>query len=157
MVPLIVLCGSFLVFQVLRRAGVRAFADWVTGLRWSLALMFLVTASAHFSHLRTDLVCMVPDWIPNPGFWVTFTGFAEIAGAIGLVVPRTSRPAAIGLTLLLLAVFPANVHAAQANVTIGGRPVTELGIRVLEQIGYVVAVLVAGFTRRAPVGLATVS
>lgn len=145
MVPLIVLTGSFVLFSALGRVGVRVFSNWVTGLRWSLALMFLVAASAHFSNLRPDLVRMVPDWLPNPGFWVTLTGFAEIAGATGLVVPPLSRFAAVGLALMLVAVFPANIHAAQAGLTIGGDPVTGLFVRTLEQIGYLAAVLVAGF------------
>jgi uncharacterized membrane protein len=36
----------------------------------------------------------------------------ELAGAAGLLVPRTARWAAGGLSALLVVMFPANVHAA---------------------------------------------
>lgn len=64
---------------------------------------------------------------------VTFTGICEILGAIGLLVPRTRRLAAVALILLLLAVLPANVHAAQAGVTLGGTPATPVVPRVTLQ------------------------
>jgi uncharacterized membrane protein len=50
---------------------------------------------AHFNSMRTDLVAMVPPSIPNPELMVTFTGFCEVLGAIGLLVPRTRRMAAV--------------------------------------------------------------
>src|SRR5262249_57377939 len=90
--------------------------------RGGLALMFLLTASAHWGRRRADLVRMVPPSVPNPEGIVTLTGLAEIAGAVGLLVPRLAPWAAAGLALMLLAVFPANVHAARHALTIGGGP-----------------------------------
>ena len=78
---------------------------------------------------------------------VTLTGLAEIAGALGLLVPRLAPWAAGGLALLLLTVFPANVHAARHALSIGGRPVTPLVTRTLLQVVFLVAVLAAGFAR----------
>ena len=44
------------------------------------------------------------------------SGLCEIAGGIGLTLPRFRRAAALGLVALLVAVFPANIHMAlQAN------------------------------------------
>jgi len=40
---------------------------------------------------------------------VTFTGVCEIVGAIGLLVPRMRRVAAIALILFLIAVLPARI------------------------------------------------
>lgn len=37
-------------------------------------------------------------------------GIAEIAGGIGLLIPQTRSAAAIGIILLLIAVFPANIY-----------------------------------------------
>lgn len=54
-------------------------------------------------------------------FLVTATGVLELAGAAGLLVPRLAVWAAGGLALLLIAMFPANVHAAQAGILDGWR------------------------------------
>ncbi len=50
------------------------------------------------------------------------SGLAEIIGGAGLFV-RTVRPwAGVGLTLLLVAVFPANWYMATANVQVTDPP-----------------------------------
>jgi uncharacterized membrane protein len=148
MVPLIVLVTSFLALYLLGRVGVRALASWVTCLRAALALMFLVTASAHWGVRRPDLVRMVPPVFPDPELLVTLTGVAEIAGAVGLLIPRVAPWAAAGLAALLVAVFPANVHAARQALTIGGTPATPLVTRTVLQIVFLAAVLAAGFGPR---------
>jgi uncharacterized membrane protein len=43
---------------------------------------------------------------------VAVSGVAEIAGGIGLLIPRLRRWAGWGLIALLIAVFPANVYMA---------------------------------------------
>lgn len=55
---------------------------------------------------------MIPPWLPRPDLLNLISGAAEIAGGIGILIPRTRRAAAIGLILLLIAVFPANIHMA---------------------------------------------
>lgn len=147
MVPFIVLAGSFLLLRALG-ARVAFFRSSVTSLRWALAVMFLLTASAHFGDRRADLVRMVPPSFPHAELLVTLTGVAEILGAAGLLLPRVAPWAAAGLALLLLAVFPANVHAARAGLTIGGAPVTPLVPRVALQVVFLAAVLAAGFAGR---------
>ena len=137
MEPLIVLVASFPIFTLAGRLGVRPLRRWQTALRWSLAAMFLLTASAHFvPGLRADLIQMVPPVFPRPDLLVTLTGFAELAGAIGLLVPRFAPWAASGLALLLIAMFPANVHAAREGLQIGGTPVEALLPRTLMQVGF---------------------
>jgi uncharacterized membrane protein len=145
MIPLIVLGASFLAFLLAGRLGARPLASWITSLRWALAAMFVVTASAHFGSQRADLIAMVPPVFPRPDLIVTLTGVAELAGAIGLLVPRLAPWAAGGLALLLLAMFPANVYAAHEGLSIGGRPVTPLGPRTILQLVFLAAVGVAGF------------
>ena len=49
---------------------------------------------------------------------VYLSGAAEIAGGVGLLVPRLRRAAGIGLLLLLVAVFPANIYMAVADVSL---------------------------------------
>jgi uncharacterized membrane protein len=79
---------------------------------------------------------------------VTFTGVCEIAGAIGLLVPATRRLAAVALILFLIAVLPANIHAAQSGVTIGGTAATPLVPRVLLQLLFIALVWWTGLRRR---------
>ena len=126
------------------------FATWSAALRAGVAAMFLLTGGAHFVGLRGDLVRMVPPVFGNPGFWVTLTGVAEIAGAIGILIPKTRRPAAVGLLILLVAVFPANVYAARQQLPLGGDPPTPLIVRSIEQIIFLTAVAWAGFGRSKP-------
>lgn len=148
MAPLIVLLTSFAIFFTLHKLGWRRLESWVTCLRWALAAMFLLTASAHWGSRRPDLVAMVPDVFPNPELLVTLTGIAEIAGAIGLLIPRFAPAAATGLALLLIAVFPANAHAARQSLTIGGQAVLPLVPRALLQLAFLAAVLAAGYGGR---------
>ena len=114
---------------------------WQTALRVSLAGMFLLTASAHWGRRRPDLVRMVPKNLPRPELLVTLTGICEILGAIGLLAPPSARWAAIGLTLLLIAVFPANIRAAREGITIGGKPATPLLARSLIQTLFLIATI----------------
>lgn len=147
MAPLIALGASFLVFYALHKVGFRFLPSWVVCLRWALSTMFLLTASAHWGSRRADLVAMVPNGLPDPELLVTLTGLFEIAGAIGLLLPRIAPLAAAGVALLLLAVFPANVHAARESLSIGGTQVLPVVPRALLQLVFLVAVLVAGFRK----------
>lgn len=148
MIPLVVLAAAFLVFLALGAAGIHVFAGWQSSLRFALAVMFLLGASAHFNRMHPDLVRMVPPSLPCPGAIVTVTGVLEIAGAIGLLIPATTRAAALGLAVLLIAMFPANVHAAHAGVTLAGKPVMPLPQRLAMQVVFVAAVLAAGWGSR---------
>lgn len=148
MIPFIVLAGTFLLLRALGPLAHPSLRSWVTSLRWALAVMFLVTASAHFGARRPDLVRMVPPSFPEPELIVTLTGIAELLGAVGLLLPRVAPWAATGLALLLVAMFPANVHAARAGLSIGGVPVTPLLPRVALQLAFLAAVLAAGFGGR---------
>lgn len=90
-----------------------------TGFRWLLALIYL---SAGIIHIRSPggFVAITPAWVPNPHAVVFWTGVAEIAGAIGLMVPRLCRAAGIGLALYALCVWPANFNHAINDIAIGG-------------------------------------
>ena len=109
--------------------------------------MFLLTASAHWGASRPDLVRMVPPFFPRPGLIVGITGWLEILGAIGLLIPVTASWASACLAILLLAMFPANIRAARHGLTIGGRNATALPLRTLLQVIFIVALLTAGFVK----------
>jgi uncharacterized membrane protein len=145
MAPLFVLLASTAFFLGLRAAGFAAFHDPRLCLRAGLALMFLLTASAHWGRRRADLVKMVPPAFPRPALLVALTGWAELAGAAGLLWPRLAPWAAGALALLLLAMLPANLHAAEQRLSIGGRPVMRRWPRVALQAAFIAALLAAGF------------
>jgi uncharacterized membrane protein len=147
MVPLIVLTLGFVVLRALGAAGVGALADAQTSLRGALALMLLLTASAHWGRRRADLVAMVPPGLPRPDLLVTLTGGCEIAAAVGLLVPPLASAAAVGLVALFVAMFPANVYAARTGASIAGKPVTPIGPRTVIQLVFLAAAVAAGWPR----------
>jgi len=122
MQPLIVLVTVF--FLLILPLG------WWTALRVALTATFLLTASAHWRRKRRDdLIRMLPAALPRPDLLITVTGICEIQGAVGLLVSRVAPVAALGLTPLLIALFPANVRATRQAIAIGGRPATPLPAR----------------------------
>lgn len=82
-----------------------------TGLRWVLVVFF---AAAGLNHFRDPALylAMMPPWLPWPELLQRIAGGAEVAGALGLALPRWRRAAGVGLILLLIAIFPANLHVA---------------------------------------------
>lgn len=139
--PLIVLIVAALLFRGLGAIGVTAFTSWHTASRLALAAMFCFTGLAHFNRMRASLVRMVPRWMPFPERIVTATGILEILGALGLIISMTTALAALGLAALLVAMFPANVHTARQQLTIGRKPATPLWFRTLVQIAFIALLL----------------
>jgi uncharacterized membrane protein len=137
MAPLIVLVVVTLLARLIGQLGAARLRDWAASTRVGLAVMLCFTAAAHFNSMRPDLVAMVPPSVPNPEFMVTFTGICEILGAVGLLVPRTRRIAAVALIVFMLAVLPANIYAAQAGVTLRGAPATPIIPRVALQMLFI--------------------
>ncbi|MGI4887219.1 MAG: DoxX family protein [Janthinobacterium lividum] len=80
--------------------------------RYALAAVFVGAGLLHFLKPATYLRIM-PPVLPAPLALVYVSGFFEIAGGLGLLFRATRWRAALGLVLLLVAVFPANVHMAQ--------------------------------------------
>lgn len=144
MAPLIVLVVVTLLARIAGQLSIRMIRDWAAATRVGLAAMFCFTAIAHFNAMRVDLVRMVPPWVPAPELMVTFTGVCEILGAAGLLVPRTRRLAAGALILFLIAVLPANIHAAAVSGTIGDEPVTPLIPRLALQTLFIALVWWSG-------------
>jgi uncharacterized membrane protein len=143
MAPLVVLVIVTLTARGLGVLGIDPLNGWSEAVTVGLSAMFILTASAHFARpRRTALVAMVPPRFPRPGLLVTATGLLEIAGAAGLLVPATRTAAGICLALLLVAMFPANVHAARASTGVRTMP---LPARSALQVVFVAACLVAAF------------
>ncbi|MGH6696850.1 DoxX family protein [Sphingopyxis sp.] len=87
--------------------------------RWLLTLAYAYAGWAHLTR-PAPFLAITPPWVPQPELVVAATGVAEIAGAVGLMIPATRKAAGWGLALYALCVWPANVHHALANVAIGG-------------------------------------
>ena len=77
-----------------------------------LAILFVGAGVMHFVKPRV-YEAVVPPSFPNPKALVAISGLAEIAGGIGLMVEPVRFAAGIGLILLLVAVFPANLYMAR--------------------------------------------
>ncbi|GAA2638589.1 class I SAM-dependent methyltransferase [Paractinoplanes durhamensis] len=134
MEPLIVLVAVTAI-----QSAVRRLRSWPLPLRDGLAAMFVMTGTAHFIGLRATMIAMVPPGFPAPATLVSITGALELLGALGLLGKRTMPWAGLGLFLLLLAVFPANVHAARAGISTS--PGDSLLPRTLIQLVFLAATL----------------
>jgi len=141
MAPAIVLLSVFFVLRSVGVLGVAVLNNSETPLRFALAVMFLLTASAHWGRGRADLIGMVPPQFPSPGAIVTITGILEILGALGLMLPHTARAAAICLAILLAAMFPANLRAARERLPVLGRTAMGAAKRGALQLLFIAALL----------------
>lgn len=71
----------------------------------------VVAGVLHFA--ATDAyVAVMPDYLPWHRQLVLISGFFEIAGGLGLLVPTLRKLAGWGLIALYLAVLPANINMA---------------------------------------------
>ncbi len=89
---------------------------------WLAAPLYIGAGVLHFASTDT-FAKVVPPFIPKHRLVVYLSGVAEIAGGLGLLVPKRRRMAGFGLAALLTAVFPANVYMATNNVQVTRQPV----------------------------------
>lgn len=136
MAILIALFGAWLVFRGMGAVGVGAFSTWHDSARYALAVMLGFTGLAHFTKMKHDLARMVPSVFPAMPM-VYFTGVCEWLGAVGLLVAGTREAAAIALISMMVAMFPANIKAAREGLTLRGKPVTALWLRVPLQVLFI--------------------
>ncbi|QBD80375.1 hypothetical protein EPA93_32150 [Ktedonosporobacter rubrisoli] len=141
MAPFILLLVSFLFFKGLGLLGLPIFASWQDCARYATVLLYLFTASAHFTPTREDLIKMVPATFPYPRQLVFITGICEILGALGLLIAPLRLIAGLCLTALLIAMFPANINAARHNIPLRGKRPTPLGLRIFLQFVFIAATL----------------
>lgn len=92
----------------------------------SLLRLLLAAVYAPFGLVHVvaphGFLAIMPPGIPYPREVVVFTGLCEIAGAIGLLIPRTRRLAAIMLALYAVCVWPANIWHALSGVAVPPLP-----------------------------------
>jgi uncharacterized membrane protein len=97
-------------------------------------VLFIAAGAVHF--IRPAMYeQIVPPQFGHAPELVAISGIAEIAGGLGLMIPRTCRAAAWGLIALLVAVWPANIFMAiEANRFATVAPAWVLWARVPLQI-----------------------
>jgi len=78
-----------------------------------LGAFFVSAGINHFLIPRAYRSIVPPSMADHAERLVVVSGVAEIAGGIGVLLPRTRRPAGLGLIALLAAVFPANLYMAR--------------------------------------------
>jgi len=91
--------------------------QWV--LRALVAIVFVGMGLNHFRYRPARVMArMIPPALrsprlPSPQALVRLTGVCEVAGGVGILLPATRPLAAAALVVFLIAVFPANVYAAE--------------------------------------------
>ena len=93
------------------------------------SLLYVAAGVNHFWNPRFYEDIM-PPYLPWPSQLVILSGVAEIVLGIGLLVSQTSQFAAWGLILLLIAVFPANIHMATHSELYPTIPAIALWLRL---------------------------
>lgn len=90
-------------------------------LRWLLALIYAFVGVAHLRGAEGFLAIM-PAWVPFPLEVILITGVCEILGGVGLLIPRLRWISGVMLALYAICVYPANLHHAFGQVSVGGLP-----------------------------------
>ena len=138
-----VLVITIAVFFALARGSYRSFGVAQTVVRVLVAAPLLLSAVAlHFLHAQLT-ASVIPPFFPARVSLAVFTGICELAGGIGLFVPRFRRAAAFWTAVMLVAIFPANVYFA--GKVVAGFPFPAVPLRLAIQVVYIVLVLLAGF------------
>jgi len=88
-------------------------------LLWLMGTLYIVAGVLHF--VATDAYLpLMPPWLPAHRALILLSGAAEVVLGALVLVPATRRLAAWGIVLLLIAVFPANLHVALHDVPLFG-------------------------------------
>jgi uncharacterized membrane protein len=90
-------------------------------LRVVLAIAIITVGTLHFAK-PAPFVKIMPPPLPYPLELVYISGFFEILGGIGLLIPFVSVAAAWGLVALFIAVFPANINMTLNDIELEGIP-----------------------------------
>jgi uncharacterized membrane protein len=90
-------------------------------LRIFLSIALMIVGITHF--IRPEQYArIVPPQLPYPFELVYISGFFEVLGGVGLLIPSVSVAAAWGIIALFIAVFPANINQALNSIPIDGIP-----------------------------------
>lgn len=90
-----------------------------TVLLYIMAAFYIFAGYNHLANPEFYLAIMPPN-LPEPELLNVLSGLAEIVLGVFLLEPRTRALAAWGTIALLVAVFPANIYVATANIGADG-------------------------------------
>ncbi len=93
-------------------------------LRGVLAVAIIIVGTTHFITPEQYARIVPPPFPPLPSVYIS--GFFEILGGIGLLIPFVSVAAAWGLISLFIAVYPANIYMTLHNIQLEGIPHNQL-------------------------------
>ena len=79
-----------------------------------LSIFYINVGIAHFTNPEFFLVIM-PPYIPHQDLFVYLSGFFELLFGLMIVFKKTRYYGGIGLLVLLIAVFPANIYLYQSS------------------------------------------
>ena len=105
-----------------------------------MAVAMMAVGVLHFV-LPAGFVRIVPRALPDPLLLVQVSGFFEVLGGAGLLVPRVRRAAGLGLVALYVCVFPANISMAMHPELGGSIPLWALWLRLPFQVVFIAVAL----------------
>jgi uncharacterized membrane protein len=130
-------------FFALGKQGFAGFGWAQVALRVFVAIPLVVSGVLlHFLRVSAT-ASIIPPIFPARDFLVVLTGVFEIAGAVGLFLPRWRRAAAFWIAVMMVAIFPANIY--RAGQMVEGMRFPTVPVRLTAQIIYILLVLLAGY------------
>ena len=81
----------------------------------AMSSIYIIAGIFHFVNPKFYLK-ITPKWVPRPELINTLAGAIEIILGIALLFKMTQPYAALGIILLLIAVFPANIYHFQKSL-----------------------------------------
>ena len=105
---------------------------WRKIVLFGLSIFFINAGITHFTNVDFYLSIMPPAF-PLHEEAVYISGFFEIIGGIGLLIPRFRKISGWGLFALLIAVYPANIYMAITPEAFPDIPLYALYVRLIFQ------------------------
>ena len=88
-------------------------------LLWVMGVFYILAGVNHFINAQFYMP-MMPPYLPWPAGLVFLSGVAEVVVGVGVLISSLRRAAAWVTILLLIAIFPANIHIALNNIPVFG-------------------------------------
>ena len=142
-IPILLLSLTIVAFFGIARGRYAGFGAVQNAIRVIVALPLLVSGVLVHFFRATTTASIIPPIFPAPVFLIVITGVFEIAGAVGLFIPRFRQAAALWIAIMMVAIVPANIYVA--GRTIDGLPMPSVAVRGAMQFVYIVLVLLAGY------------
>jgi uncharacterized membrane protein len=117
MILFAVLIGVFVIAMLIPARGRRRASRDAARLAMAVAMVF--SGVSHFADTAA-FTQLLPEFVPGRTPLILATGVLEILLGAGLLAPRWRREVALLLVAYLIAVFPANIYVAVADVPLEG-------------------------------------